>query len=152
MLKLDIGSGKRSRGDIGIDVEFNDSSPMYNPSALDCYPCGQPHPSPRLIKADANYPLPFGDGIFDKVTIVHTLEHLFKPYECLCEIKRVLKNDGELTIIVPDSSANRADWNDASHCFSFTPPSLTTLVSMVFTNRKVENIMNGQDILAVCKK
>lgn len=151
-MKLDIGSGKRSRGDIGIDIDFPDSFSMYEPSALDCYACGGAHPSPTLIKHDANYPLPFEDEFFDEVTSVHSLEHLYKPYECLCEIKRVLKKGGELIVIVPDASACRADWNDRAHVISFTPPSLESLLMKVFEVKKIESIMNGENILAVCKK
>lgn len=51
-------------------------------------------------------PLPFMDNTFDKVVMIEVIEHLFDPYYPLKEIRRVLKDDGELII----STHNVMNW------------------------------------------
>jgi methionine biosynthesis protein MetW len=55
-------------------------------------------------------PLPFPDGYFDGVTALAVLEHIFDPYAVVREIHRVLRQDGELVVQVPNvaSFSNRA--------------------------------------------
>lgn len=45
--------------------------------------------------------LPFGKDKFDSVFALEILEHVFKPEKVLAEIKRVLKRDGYLVVLVP---------------------------------------------------
>jgi len=51
-------------------------------------------------------PLPFPDNTFDKIIMIEVIEHLFEPYYPLSEIKRVLKDNGELII----STHNVMNW------------------------------------------
>lgn len=45
--------------------------------------------------------LPFKRGEFDAVFALEVLEHVFKPEKILAEIKRVLKKDGYLVVLIP---------------------------------------------------
>ena len=53
---------------------------------------------------DASKKIPYPDNTFDSVTLFHVLEHFDKPMKALIEIKRVLKKDGRLIIVVPNYS------------------------------------------------
>jgi ubiquinone/menaquinone biosynthesis C-methylase UbiE len=53
-----------------------------------------------LIKADAQN-LPFIDCSFDSLVAISLLEHLDEPEKTLLEIKRVLKEDGEISFGIP---------------------------------------------------
>jgi len=45
--------------------------------------------------------LPFESGVFDVVLSISTLQHVGDQYMTLCEIRRVLKDDGLLLVSVP---------------------------------------------------
>lgn len=47
-------------------------------------------------------PLPFSDRMFDAVTILMVLEHIFDPFMAIEEIARVTKPEGYLAINVPN--------------------------------------------------
>jgi SAM-dependent methyltransferase len=51
---------------------------------------------------DKNKPFPFHDGFFDAVISLVTIEHLMEPNHFLCEINRILENDGYLYISTPN--------------------------------------------------
>jgi ubiquinone/menaquinone biosynthesis C-methylase UbiE len=53
-----------------------------------------------LIKADAQN-LPFIDCSFDSLVAISLLEHLNEPEKTLIEIRRVLKEDGEISFGIP---------------------------------------------------
>ena len=50
----------------------------------------------------SNDKLPFPDGVFDQVFFTEIVEHLGNPCHTLMEIKRVLKENGELVITFPE--------------------------------------------------
>ena len=50
------------------------------------------------------YNIPYSDDHFDFVVIDQVLEHLQEPREAIKEIKRVLNDEGEVCISVPDAS------------------------------------------------
>ena len=54
----------------------------------------------NIIKGDA-HELPFNDKSFNIIFSSHALEHTLSPIICLLEMKRVLKDDGDLIIGVP---------------------------------------------------
>jgi SAM-dependent methyltransferase len=56
----------------------------------------------HLQTADLNARLPFSDGLFDAVTAVAVIEHLFDPYLITAELHRVLKPGGQLIVEVPN--------------------------------------------------
>ncbi len=47
------------------------------------------------------YKMPFRDSSFDRVVSVYVFEHLNRLPDCLKEIRRVLKDDGELLVSIP---------------------------------------------------
>lgn len=59
-------------------------------------------PDARVSLARAER-LPFGDGAFDCVTLLGSLEHLLNPGEGLLEMRRVLRWGGRAAILVPNS-------------------------------------------------
>lgn len=48
--------------------------------------------------------LPFKDNYFDLVLFYETIEHVEKPFECLKDIKRVLKKNGTLILTMDSGS------------------------------------------------
>ncbi|MBI4039716.1 class I SAM-dependent methyltransferase [Candidatus Daviesbacteria bacterium] len=57
----------------------------------------------EFLVADAHN-LPFADGTFDAVFALEVLEHVENPRQVLSEVKRVLKPDGYIVILVPNET------------------------------------------------
>jgi len=136
-LTIDLGCGSYCRGDVGVDVNFKWKNPYHRPEFFDKLTHGKVK-DPDLVLADLNYPLPFRDKAFDRAFLVHVIEHLYRPYELLKEIHRILKDNGELIIICPNAKVSFADWNDDTHLISFTEPTLKRFVSLVFRHVEVK--------------
>jgi SAM-dependent methyltransferase len=83
-LELSIGCGDKPC-DIGIDIRKTKFT---------------------TVQASCDY-LPFGSGIFDKVSARMLLEHLGNPVVALKEAKRVLKVGEKLFAVVPNDSLGR---------------------------------------------
>lgn len=83
---LNVGCGGRSSdkacyfGDVRIDVSMVPSV---------------------MILMDAHF-LGFKKSIFERIVCFEVLEHLYSPLRALKEFKRVLKEDGEIIISVPN--------------------------------------------------
>jgi|GEM_PF-5118119 len=154
-LTLDLGCGSYCRGRVGIDIDLEWSHPLHDPTRFDKYSAPR-NPHADLIIADANYPLPFRDNAFDKVFMIHVIEHLLRPYDCLCEVRRVLKPGGELILITPNARVSPADWRDEGHVYSFTIKTIERLVSKVFEIVECrileEEPIVGHDIYVRAKK
>lgn len=78
----------------------------------------------------------FEDNSFDIITLWDVIEHLTAPEEVLCEIKRILKDDGLLVINYPDYASFarkffRSKWPFFLnvHLFYFTPKTISQLLS-----------------------
>ena len=54
------------------------------------------------IIEDVTKPLPFENNIFDIVVLKDILEHVYSPITVLKEAKRVLKDDGEIIVSLPN--------------------------------------------------
>ena len=59
-------------------------------------------PKSEVLVHDAER-LPYPDRFFDYVTNIGTLEHLIQPENCLREMHRVLKTEGTLCIMLPNT-------------------------------------------------
>ena len=154
-LKLDLGCGSYCRGDVGLDVDFSWSNPWHRPEFYDRV-AGPRRPHPDLVLANANYSLPFRDNAFSEVVMIHVIEHLVRPYDCLREIRRILRPSGKLVLVTPNARKSPADWRDGGHVLSFTEPALRRLLLMVFSYVEVRVLEDpphcGEDLLAVAKK
>jgi SAM-dependent methyltransferase len=58
-------------------------------------------PGVTAIVGDCQKDLPYGDATFDRVVVVHVLEHLPDLPGCLDEVKRVLKPGGIFSVVLP---------------------------------------------------
>jgi len=97
---LDLGCGsnkyKGRRGDevVGADITSTESVDVTH---------------------DLNrFPYPFKKEEFDMVNCSHVLEHLDNPKKTIEEIRRVLKRDGVLRIVIPHFSSESA-YNTKAH-------------------------------------
>ena len=148
---VDLGSGSYCRADVCVDINFEWSNPYHIPQQYDKIVAPKSKICDKVL-ADLNYPLPFRDNAFDKVYIVHVLEHLLCPYRTLLEVRRIMKQNGELIIVVPNAVKNLADWRDEEHIYSFTEKTIERLVAKVFKIEELKLILNDEDIYIKTKK
>lgn len=95
----------------------------------------------HMIKADVTINLPFTDDSFDVVICREVIEHLTNPYDCLKEMYRVIKPEGELILTTPNHNTNNnlvyiilkgGIRYAPGHIVEFTPFQLHRLVSQFF--------------------
>jgi SAM-dependent methyltransferase len=61
----------------------------------------QRFPTVTAIVGDCQRSLPYENAFFDRIVVVHVLEHLPDLPSCLSEVKRVLKPSGLLSVVLP---------------------------------------------------
>jgi len=61
---------------------------------------------------------PFPDNVFDIVFFTETVEHLSDPMHACMEIKRVLKENGELVVTFPEAEDQKGYWR-GNHSFVY---------------------------------
>ena len=147
-MRIDIGSGNYCRADVCMDINPFGTGVNHDPSKFDIIA-----PKSQLydyVIANANFSLPFRDHAFELATMIHVIEHLHCPYLTLLEIRRILKNDGSLIIVTPNSYKNLADKFDRTHIYSFTPYSLESLCKLVFSKVSIQLIQHDLDLMANC--
>lgn len=97
----------------------------------------------EVVRADVNSPLPFRDGSFDGVLMLHTLEHVVSPLAVLVQCQRVLRPGGWLLVAVPTERSLPRYLVDhyyddhATHIYAFSALGLTRLAQRAGF-RKVE--------------
>ncbi len=97
---LEDGHGKRAL-DLGCREQFwaeKLKEKGYEVVSVDLEPQNE-----RVLRVDANEPLPFADESFDLVWCTEVLEHIVNPPVTLAEINRVLKPGGQLLLSTPNS-------------------------------------------------
>ena len=62
------------------------------------------YPHIKFAVHDAADRFKFADNSFDTVTMLETLEHVLNPVEILQEMKRLVKPDGEVVVLVPSEN------------------------------------------------
>jgi len=95
MLVLDVGCGRRPRGNVNIDLAKEWTPMCYEYEKHRKYDY---HQIPNFIRASASM-LPFRDKTFDRVISFSVLVYVKTPFKALKEIARVCK--GECDIYVP---------------------------------------------------
>ncbi len=101
--------------------------------------------------SSAEQPFPFRAASFDKVLLLDVLEHLDHRDEALTEIGRVLKDDGQLILSVPNKgtswkkkqkNAGLFYYSDPDHRVEYTEPELSAeLHRNGFTIREISPIV-----------
>ncbi len=67
------------------------------------------------------------DLTFHFITMIHTFEHIFNPFDYLRSLKKYLTREGLIFIQVPDAENNPIDFLIADHVTHFTKASLESL-------------------------
>lgn len=138
-MMLNIGSGADYReGYVNLE-RFSDSSQHIGDT------------EPPDVKGDAHH-LPFKDETFNRVEIIHTLEHLERPLDCLLEIKRVVKDGKFVQIEVPDVDNIHSERR--THWYSWTSWSMENIcrrAGLDIQHMYVENTSNGPTLGVVAK-
>jgi hypothetical protein len=136
VLSIDLGSGKRPRGDVGITLPSGDSTVDVT-SGIDqelaqwCWPVrrGVPVVEGDLEEEETWCMVEALVGEFGSARFLlsHVLEHVREPWALLTRVMSFQPVD--VTVVVPNASVSRADWVDPQHRFSWTGGSLMNLVS-----------------------
>ena len=120
MKVLDVGCGTHKvKGAIGIDTDYKSDADFF----MDCH--------------DLHI---FKDKSFDKAVFKETLEHLRHPYKALAEVYRVLKDEGVLTITIPNPNhwtkiqyylKDKAIYQSKDHLYTWNRSEIQNLLSRV---------------------
>jgi SAM-dependent methyltransferase len=96
---LEIGAG------IGAHLAFEDvSGQEYHANELRpdlCRQLKEKYPEITVVEGDCTSGLPYEPGYFDRVLAVHVLEHIPDLPKALREIRRVIKDDGLFSVVIP---------------------------------------------------
>lgn len=91
------------------------------------------------------------DGAFDIAIARHSLEHVTSPYVTLMALRRKLKAQGKLFLVVPLETNALPDtlneYDEHCHLFSWTPMTLKNL--LVSTGWKTESLKTHNGLLLV---
>ena len=91
-------------------------------------------------------------GKYDLITLLHTLEHISAPSDCLKEIREKLNSSGILVIQVPYFVRNPFDLVVADHANHFSFQSLTaTLRASGFEIISIQTDILPKEIIAIAK-
>jgi SAM-dependent methyltransferase len=66
-----------------------------------CERIKQKYPGVEAVAGDCQTRLPYEDGYFDRVLAIHVLEHLPDLPTAIKEIRRILKDDGVFSVVIP---------------------------------------------------
>ena len=59
------------------------------------------YPSVQTAVGDCQDRIPFSDGYFDRVVVIHVLEHLPRLPDALDEVRRILRPGGMFSVVLP---------------------------------------------------
>jgi 2-polyprenyl-3-methyl-5-hydroxy-6-metoxy-1,4-benzoquinol methylase len=92
----------------------------------------------------------FKEGTFDYITMIYVLEHIAEPREFLSSVKKLLKPNGKLVILVPnaqDALVNfysipefRSFYYCIEHVYYYTPKTIKELFDVVGLKGEIEVI------------
>jgi SAM-dependent methyltransferase len=112
---LNLGAGMTGFAEVGRTV-VNVDNRLYEPRG-----------SGSFVVADANC-LPFRTGSFANALLKDVIEHVDEPIGLLTEVRRVVRDGGELVVTTPRAIA-RAVWDDPTHVRGFTTRALLVAVA-----------------------
>ena len=145
VLRIDLGSGQRPRGDFGITLPaVGGTVDVTSGIDEDLEKWGWPVlPNTERITADLEKPetwkrlhiLLRKREARPRLLLSHVLEHLRHPYLLLERVAAF--HPADVTVVVPNASVSRADWVDTQHRFSWTGGSLVNLVNDFGVVRKM---------------
>jgi len=131
---LDLGCGSGELliffKDIGFEVSGIEIDPETSQFLKNTY-------NLNIHNQDMDSSFPFPDNSFDIVVARHSLEHTHNPLRVLLEIKRVLKQNGQLILGLPNIESFIAkltveNWNDLDlprHMYHFSPETISLLLT-----------------------
>ena len=106
-----------------------------------------------MLKLDvSNQPLKdrFKEGSFDYITMIYVLEHISEPKEFLTSVKKLLKPEGKLVILVPNSQDALVNFYDIpefrsfyyciEHLFYYSPDTIKRLFDDLGLKGDIERI------------
>jgi len=85
-IEIDLGCGNNKQCNLGLDIKIDSDASIFGSIEH----------------------LPFRLNVFNRVYLVETLEHLFKPLDCLKEIMPIIRDEGKLIITIPNVLAIKA--------------------------------------------
>jgi len=115
MLILDVGCGRRPKGNVNVDISKDYHVRIPKREFEKAERVGhfrETKDIPNFALASA-YALPFRDHVFQRVTSAHLLEHLINPYKALEEMARVC--NGEIAISVPHRFSAKTKAKERGH-------------------------------------
>lgn len=95
----------------------------------------------NFYQHDANLRLPFRNNSFDKVVCSDVLEHLKKRDFAILEIKRVLKKDGILLLVIDNPETGWKKLLKSSELFYFADPEHF----YEYSREEIEKVLNKND-------
>jgi glycosyltransferase involved in cell wall biosynthesis/2-polyprenyl-3-methyl-5-hydroxy-6-metoxy-1,4-benzoquinol methylase len=133
---LDIGCGTGYL----LDFVGGGTGADINPKLIK--ECGERYPGSKFIVSDC-YSVPLPAGRYDTIIMCMIVEHLPEPGKAMSEAKRLLKDGGNLIIVVPrinDLFYRFLVKKDPTHVIEYTVEEITKLASEFFT---VEGVRFG---------
>ena len=126
-----------------VDLGCGGSKILKDSIGVDILPKGLQVPNTAFLSeadivADAEKPLPFDDGKFKTVIARHILEHCTDVVGALQEWKRIMADDGQMILCLPDERIADTIIMNPEHVHAFTPDSLGKIINLV--GMKVESL------------
>ena len=113
---VDLGSGAQKRGNINIELYPEESDKHHRFKTK----------NPTIYASVDRNNIPLRDGIRDRNTWVHVVEHLTQPLDAIKDGYRILKKGGTARISVPNPRKVARERKE--HLYSWHPDTFHNLV------------------------
>jgi 2-polyprenyl-3-methyl-5-hydroxy-6-metoxy-1,4-benzoquinol methylase len=106
-------------------------------------------------QVNAEYPLPYENGVFDIIVSFQVIEHLPDVSRYLSELKRLLKDEGLLFIATPNRNYRlllfEKPWNP-EHIREYSYKSLNNELRRVFSDVKISGVHGNEKVDSIERK